>query len=90
MFFYDNWSRLNMPTEESNRCPTCGRPLKNNKGWVGPAVIGALAGLGVGVGFVAYWFGTFAGFFHTMALIHEIAGTLLGILTGLIVWKWRG
>jgi hypothetical protein len=51
--------------------------------------MGALAGLGVGVGFVAYWFGTFAGFFHTMALIHEIAGMLLGILTGLIVWNWR-
>ncbi|MEE9613352.1 MAG: hypothetical protein V3W31_00170 [Thermodesulfobacteriota bacterium] len=51
--------------------------------------VGAVVGLGVGTSFVAYWFGTYAGFFHNMALIHEIAGTLLGILGGFIVWTMR-
>lgn len=68
-------------------CPTCGRPLK--RGLIMPMLIGALSGLGVGVGFVAYYFGTYAGFFHTMALVHEIAGTLLGLLAGLFVGNMR-
>jgi hypothetical protein len=52
-------------------------------------LIGGVSGLGVGVVFVAYYFGTFAGFFHTMALVHEVAGTVLGLLAGLIVGSLR-
>jgi hypothetical protein len=51
-------------------------------------LIGGVSGLGLGVGFVAYWFGTYAGFFHAMALIHEVAGTVLGLLAGLIVGRF--
>ena len=75
--------------EKSGRCPTCGRPLRSARSLFLHCLIGAMAGLGVGVGFVAYWFGTYAGFFHTMAIIHEVAGTLLGGLGGLIVGSLR-
>jgi hypothetical protein len=50
-------------------------------------LIGATSGLGVA--FVAFYFGTYAGFFHTMALVHEIAGTVLGLLAGLFVGSLR-
>ncbi len=68
-------------------CPTCGRPLK--RGLIVPMLIGATSGLGVGVVFVAFYFGTYAGFFHTMALVHEIAATVLGLLAGLFVGSLR-
>lgn len=65
-------------------CPDCGRLLKKSKGLVLSSIIGSITGLAIGVGFVIYGFGIYAGFFHTMALIHEIAGTLLGLAAGLI------
>lgn len=63
------------------------------RGFVKPAAVGAAVGLFMGTAFVAWWFKgwsqlveahTIAGFTHEMALIHEIAGTALGILGGLI------
>lgn len=72
----------------SKRCPTCGRPLRRG-GIIFSTLAGGVIGLGVGVGFVAYWFGAYAGFFHFMAIVHEVAGTLLGLLGGLIVGLWR-
>ncbi|MBI3753996.1 MAG: hypothetical protein HY266_08160 [Deltaproteobacteria bacterium] len=66
-------------------CATCGKPVKRPKNLVVPGIIGSLAGLAIGIGFVIYWFGIYAGFFHAMAIIHEIAGTLLGLAAGLIV-----
>lgn len=59
--------------------------LKKSKGLMLPGIIGSIAGLAIGIGFVIYGFGIYAGFFHTMALIHEIAGTLLGLLAGLAI-----
>ncbi len=73
----------------SGVCPTCGRRLRAKKGLFVPLLVGAFVGLGVGVWFVSWWFGTEAGFFHSMAIIHEIAGTLLGALGGLIVGSLR-
>ena len=70
-------------------CPTCGRKLKTRSKLLVPTLVGAFVGLGVGVWFVSWWFGTEAGFFHSMALIHEVAGTVLGILGGLIVGSMR-
>lgn len=79
-----------------NICPTCGKPVtlhtknigvevkRGQRGFLFSAVIGSLAGLAIGIGFVIYGFGIYAGFFHTMALIHEAAGTLLGLAAGLI------
>lgn len=72
--------------EKHNICPDCGKPLKQRqRGFLFSAMIGSLAGLAIGVGFVIYGFGIYAGFFHTMALIHEAAGTLLGLLAGLAI-----
>jgi len=83
--------------EKYNICPTCGKPVnphtkdfgvgvkRGERGFLFPAVIGSLAGLAIGVGFVIYGFGIYAGFFHTMAIIHEAAGTLLGLLIGIAV-----
>jgi hypothetical protein len=68
-------------------CPTCGRPLK--RGLLIPTLIGGVVGLGVGVAFVALYFGTYPGFFHNMALVHEAAGTVLGLLGGLIAGSLR-
>ena len=68
-----------------NICPTCGMAVKRSKGLFAYGIIGSLTGLGIGIGFVIYGFGIYAGFFHTMALIHEAAGTLLGLLAGLAV-----
>ena len=70
-------------------CPTCGRKIRRWDKLLVPAIIGAFVGLGVGVWFVSWWFGTEAGFFHFMAIIHEIAGTVLGTLGGLIVGSLR-
>lgn len=53
-----------------------------------PALAGGLAGFASGAGFVAYYFGTFNGiysFTHTMALVHEGAGVLIGVLAGLSI-----
>ncbi len=70
-------------------CPTCGRKIKTGNRLIVPALVGALVGLGVGVWFVSWWFGTEAGFFHSMAIIHEVAGMVLGTLGGLIVGSMR-
>lgn len=82
--------------EGRNICHTCGEPVpphskdfgvvvkRGQNGFLFPAIIGSLAGLAIGIGFVIYGFGIYAGFFHTMALIHEAAGTLLGLSAGLI------
>ena len=79
----------NSSLEKSGRCPTCGRPFRRTGRIIISALVGSVIGLGVGVGFVAYWFGTYAGFFHFMAIVHEVAGALLGLLGGLIVGFWR-
>lgn len=73
----------------SEICQACGRPLKKKIWLVLPVLIGAAVGLGVGAVFVVYWFGVHAGFFHSMALIHEAAGISLGILAGLIIGALR-
>lgn len=79
-----------MMAEKHNICPACGKPVKmGQKVFLFPAIIGSLAGLAIGVGFVIYGFGIYAGFFHTMALIHETAGMLLGLLIGLAVGLLR-
>ena len=70
-------------------CEACGRPYAKKNKFTTPIIAGAIIGFGVGAGFVAYWFGADAGFTHNMALIHEIAGTMLGILGGLIVGSLR-
>ena len=70
-------------------CEACGRPFDKKNKFVAPIIIGAVIGFSIGAGFVAYWFGPDAGFTHNMALIHEIAGTILGILGGLIVGSLR-
>ncbi len=71
------------------RCPTCGRPFRRTGRVILSTITGGLVGLGIGVAFVSYWFGTYAGFFHFMAIVHEVAGTLLGLLAGLMVGLWR-
>ncbi|HHL40001.1 MAG TPA: hypothetical protein ENJ37_05800 [Deltaproteobacteria bacterium] len=70
-------------------CPGCGRPYRKTAGLAVHMLVGAAAGLVVGTAFVAYWFGTYAGFFHNMAIIHEVAGTLLGGLIGAVAAVWR-
>lgn len=45
---------------------------------------GVAIGFFAGLGFVAWWFGT-EDFSHSMALIHEGAGILLGGLAGTII-----
>ncbi|MDH4227918.1 MAG: hypothetical protein OEV59_09270 [Deltaproteobacteria bacterium] len=65
-------------------CPTCGRSSYKGNKYTVPVIAGGVIGFIVGTGFVAYWFGTEAGFTHNMALIHEISGTVLGLLGGLI------
>ncbi len=77
-------------SDQTDICPACGRPFSKNSAKMLHYVLGgAVAGLVVGTAFVAWWFGTYAGFFHTMAVIHEVAGTVLGALAGLIVWNRR-
>lgn len=71
--------------EGLDKCPTCGAALKKkiNKGRLLSIVgVGAVLGFGVGVWFVNWWFAG-GGFTHTMAVIHEVAGVILG---GLIGW----
>jgi hypothetical protein len=46
-------------------------------------VIGVVTGFFSGLGFVAWWFGP-EDFTHSMALIHEGAGAILGGLIGAI------
>jgi hypothetical protein len=70
-------------------CPTCGSPAGKKLSLPLHLLVAALIGLSIGTGFVAYWFGTTAGFFHFMALIHEGAGTLLGLIVGSIVYYIR-
>jgi hypothetical protein len=52
-------------------------------------LIGAMIGLIVGTAFVVIWFGTSGGFFHFMALIHELSGAALGIIIALVVRSLR-
>ena len=70
-------------------CPTCKRPMANKPSLPNHLIAGAVVGLIIGTAFVAFWFGTSAGFFHNMALIHEVSGTVLGLLGGLIVRSLR-
>jgi hypothetical protein len=76
-------------TVTTDVCPSCGRAFKRKKGVLLPAVIGSVAGFFMGLAFVGYWFGTAGGFTHPMAVIHEAAGALLGLLAGLIVGALR-
>ncbi|MCK4738892.1 MAG: hypothetical protein KAT46_02990 [Deltaproteobacteria bacterium] len=71
--------------KKESACPTCGRAFKSNKGFWVTVIGGGVMGFFVGLGFVYYWFGPDAGFTHFMALIHEVAGTALGLLGGWIV-----
>ena len=70
-------------------CEACGRPYAKKNKFVAPVIVGAVIGFLAGAGFVVYWFGADAGFTHNMALIHEIAGIILGILGGLIAGSLR-
>lgn len=86
--------------ENQGSCTTCGRPYDDEypaplvkKGLLVPVLSGGAIGLFAGTAFVAWWFKgwyqlveahTFAGFTHQMALIHETAGTALGLLGGYI------
>ncbi|MCK5236130.1 MAG: hypothetical protein KAR06_04010 [Deltaproteobacteria bacterium] len=71
-------------------CPSCGRVVGGRfKTVLTSTVIGALVGLGVGVGFVTIYFGTAPGYLHFMALIHEGAGTGIGAVLGLVIGALR-
>lgn len=76
-------------SEAADVCPTCKRPMATKPSLLLHLIVGAVVGLIIGTAFVAYWFGTSAGFFHNMALIHEVSGTALGLLGGLIVRSLR-
>ncbi|MCK4846407.1 MAG: hypothetical protein KAS88_01955 [Deltaproteobacteria bacterium] len=76
-------------SEELKICPTCERPLAKTPSLSRHLIIGAIVGFVIGTSFVAFWFGTSAGFLHNMALIHEVSGTVLGLLGGLIVRSLR-
>lgn len=73
---------------EAKVCTACGRPYEK-KSILPSIIVGGVIGFAVGISFVSYWFGMEAGFTHSMALIHEVAGTTLGLLGGLIVGVWR-
>lgn len=76
-------------SEVATVCPTCKRPLAKRPSLLKHMIVGAVIGFVVGTSFVAFWFGTSAGFLHNMALIHEVSGTVLGLLGGLIVRSLR-
>lgn len=60
---------------------------ENIKGGVFPfwgMMTGVIIGFFSGLGFVAWWFGP-EDYTHSMALIHEGAGTILGGLFGAII-----
>ena len=76
-------------SEAVDICPTCKRPMTKRLSLLNHMIAGAVIGLIVGTSFVAFWFGTSAGFLHNMALIHEVSGTVLGLLSGLIVRSLR-
>lgn len=69
------------------KCPECGAPLKSgmklSKSRLFVSILtGMVLGFGVGIWFVNWWFEG-SGFTHDMAIIHEVAGAILG---GLIGW----
>lgn len=66
---------------------TCGRGSAMRGGLLFPfwwMMSGIVIGFFAGLGFVAWWFGP-EDFTHSMALIHEGAGTALGGLIGAII-----
>ncbi len=72
--------------EALNKCPECGTSLKpvvklNKPRLLVFILIGSALGLGMGFWFVSWWFEG-SGFKHDMAIIHEMAGAILGGLTG--------
>lgn len=75
-------------TKENNGdgkvCPTCGRPHKDISK-IKHMAVGAVIGWAVGLTFVYFWFGLEAGLLSFMAVVHQISGTILGALGGLVV-----
>ena len=84
--------------DEGHPAPEASAVSVPKKGLLKPVLIGGAIGLSVGIVFVAFYFrawyllvetGTTAHFFHFMAIVHETAGTLLGLLGGLIYGALR-
>lgn len=71
-------------SKDNKVCPTCGR-AHNTISKIKHMAIGAVVGWAVGLIFVYFWFGLESGLLSFMPVVHQISGTILGALGGLVV-----
>lgn len=78
------------------KCPHCGEIIEKEETGepktIRPIVIGAFAGLGVGLVFDYFYFyiGVITDYFSFMPITHLIAGVLLGMLVGWVIRERKG